>query len=110
MLANYNEKAKLKTQKARNTEDMQREERLMRKLNKAKELYRISRAKRPRPLSPKFKVPRPLTTCPSALDSLLKKAKLVGSHTDYRVDQQQQRATGSLAFSVDFINYYFGMY
>ena len=48
-----------------------------------------------------------ITTCPSALKSLLNKADLLGARTDYRIDQQQLR-NGTITFSIDFINYYFG--
>jgi hypothetical protein len=49
-----------------------------------------------------------LTTCPSGLKSLLFKAELLGARTDYRIDQQQR--TGSVSFTIDFVNYYFGMF
>jgi len=48
-----------------------------------------------------------ITTCPSAFKSLINKAELLGARTDYRIDQQQSR-NGTISFSVDFVNYYFG--
>ncbi len=48
-----------------------------------------------------------ITTCPSAFKSLISKAELLGARTDYRIDQQQSR-NGTISFSVDFVNYYFG--
>ena len=50
---------------------------------------------------------RMITTCPSAHKALVRKAKLSGAHVDYRIDQQQRNS--SITFSVDFVNYYFGM-
>ena len=48
-----------------------------------------------------------ITTCPSAFKSLINKAELLGARTDYRIDQQQSR-NGTISFSVDFVNFYFG--
>ena len=48
-----------------------------------------------------------ITTCPSALKSLISKAELLGAHTDYRIDQQHRN--GSVAFNIDFVNHYLGI-
>jgi hypothetical protein len=53
--------------------------------------------------------PRLITTCPSALGSLIRKGELLGEHTDHNIDQQQ-RTHSSVTFSVDFVNYYFGLF
>lgn len=60
MMSNFNEKKKHRNDSLLlfvNANDENRE-RLKSKLEKAKQLYNESRMKRPRPLSPKVKIPR----------------------------------------------------
>jgi hypothetical protein len=99
LVAQYNERKRL------NKDD----HRLLKKFQKACERYEEKKRSRARPMLSKFKIPRPITSCPSALKSLLRKCDLMGieNQNDNLNDQQKARA-GAVSFSADFVSYYFG--
>jgi hypothetical protein len=54
------------------------------------------------------KIPRMISTCPSALKQLLAKSKLAGISQEPIVNQQASSSSKSVSFTADFVKYYFG--
>jgi len=83
------------------------DERLARKFNDARTRYQRRREHRTRPMSPKFKVAKTMSSCPSALSALMRKAKLAGRNSASFGGEAGYRRAGTVAFNVEFVAYYF---
>lgn len=86
--------------------------RIDRKLAWHRDRYVAEKEKRPQPWVPTQKMPRLLTTSPSACKKLIKKAELLGlssqvnmSSTDYNIDIRRKWHVPP-AFSAEFVSYY----
>ncbi|XP_070547071.1 PHD finger protein 14-like isoform X2 [Ptychodera flava] len=87
--------------------------RILDKLEQSKVRYNESRKKRQPPWVPTEKIPRLLSTCPSACRRLMKKAELLGINTETvssrsATERRDQRGKWRMApaFNPEFVNYY----
>ncbi|RWS11664.1 PHD finger protein 14-like isoform X2 [Dinothrombium tinctorium] len=86
-------------------------ERITKKLNKAKEKWKMANSVRSPPWVPTQKIPRMLITCPSAVRKLIRKSELLGlsPQTNYIASHDidvRRKWYIPPAFSVEFVSYY----
>ncbi|KAL4228609.1 PHD finger protein 14 [Mactra antiquata] len=92
--------------------DEKEKARFRRKLNKHKQRYQVSKAARPPSWVPPQKLVRYLTSSPSVVKKMLRKAELMGiitqsHHVVHTAEKQERKKTLSgPAFSADFVTYY----
>ncbi|XP_077997010.1 PHD finger protein 14-like [Glandiceps talaboti] len=102
-----------KQHKLEQIEDLILKERIQSKLERSRERYKEMRKKRPPPWIPSEKMPRLLSTCPSAYRKLMKKAELLGINTETVTsrsshERRDQRGKWRMTptFTAEFVNYY----
>ncbi|XP_033733236.1 PHD finger protein 14-like [Pecten maximus] len=92
-------------------EDEKEKTRFDRKLNRHRQKYRISKFKRPPSWVPTQKLVRYLTSSPSCVKKMLRKAELMGiitqvQHVTEEKQEMRKKTHISPALSVEFISYY----
>ncbi|XP_022105583.1 PHD finger protein 14-like isoform X2 [Acanthaster planci] len=105
--------SQLKIFQERKPDDPIAQERITEKLKRWQEKYKESRVKKPSPWVPTEKVPRLLTTSPSATRHLMKKAELLGINTESphqaqvkEISEVRRKWHIPPAFTSEFVNYY----
>ncbi|KAK2145970.1 hypothetical protein LSH36_643g01030 [Paralvinella palmiformis] len=100
----------MKREKDWSTLDDKERTRVQHKLNRHRHKYQLSKAKRPPCWQPTEKMPRMLFSSPSATRKLMKKAQLLGIHTQAQITSLKDiRKKWHLppAFSTEFVSYYY---
>ncbi|XP_038078646.1 PHD finger protein 14-like [Patiria miniata] len=105
--------SQLKRFKERKPDDPISQERITEKLKRWQDKYKASKVKKPSPWVPTEKVPRLLTTSPSAIRHLMKKAELLGINTESQHQTHVKESSDVRrkwhippAFTGEFVNYY----
>ncbi|KAK3105602.1 hypothetical protein FSP39_001497 [Pinctada imbricata] len=92
-------------------EDEKEKARFDRKLNRHRQKYQLAYSRKPPAWVPTQKLVRHLTSSPSAMKKMLRKAELMGiitqsHHISHEKQEVRKKSATAAAFSVEFVNHY----